>query len=272
MCVVYLPSSRSIIFSKHSKTHHGHGLHRYLPPQNLHAQTLQHVGQATSIEFVPRSSSDAVLTAMAQLGTLQLDAQRALISLFGRHEQHVITEATRTLSLRGKDNNDCDELWVGSCTMSYERSFCKSVFNPSPSAQNASDRVISVSDLTLDDAFKDHPDVMGSANIRFFACSPIISPKGLVIGSYTILDDKPHGPLNADQVKFMADIATTVMDYLDATRSQAQRLRGERMIVGLGSFLEGKGGLRNSWLSETDDPRSLDLDKEHAEGYINQEQ
>ncbi|KAJ6140226.1 hypothetical protein N7471_006712 [Penicillium samsonianum] len=247
--------------------------YKYLPPHHLNAHTLQHVGRDTSTEYVAQSSSDPVLTAFAQLGTLRLDAQRALISLFGRHKQHVVTEATRTTSLLDNaDNNDCDQLWVGSCTMSYDRSFCKSVSNPPPSAQTPSDRLVIVPDLSLDDKFKEHPDVTGGPNIRFLVCSPIISPKGIVIGSYTILDNKPHGPLGTDLVKFLTDIATTVMDYLDATRSQAQHLRGERMIVGLGSFLEGKGSLRNSWLSATDDPRSLDQDKDHTEGHINQEQ
>ncbi|KAK9846925.1 uncharacterized protein MYU51_000035 [Penicillium brevicompactum] len=247
--------------------------YKYLPPHHLNAQTLQHVARDTSTDFVARSSSDPVLTAFAQLGALRLDSQRALISLFGRQEQHVITEATRTLSLQvNADNSACHELWVGSCTMSYDRSFCKSVLNPLPSAQTPSDGVVVVPDLSLDDRFKEHPDVTGCPNIRFLACIPIISPKGIVIGSYTVLDNKPHGPLNADLVKFLTDIATTVMDYLDATRSQAQRLRGERMVVGLGSFLEGKGSLRNSWIGATDDPRSLDQNKDHAEGLINQEQ
>ncbi|CAG8139435.1 unnamed protein product [Penicillium olsonii] len=247
--------------------------YRYLPPHHLNAQTLQHVGRDTSTEFVARSSSDPVLTAFAQLGTLRLDAQCALISLFGQHEQHVITEATRALSLRhNADKNACDELWIGSCTMSYDRSFCKSVLNSPPSAQSPSDRVVIVPDLSLDDKFKEHPDVKDCPSLRFLACSPIISPKGFVIGSYTILDNKPHEPLGFDLVKFLTDIATTVMDYLDATRSQAQHLRGERMIVGLGSFLEGKGSLRNSWLSAADNSRSLDQDKDHAEGHVNQEQ
>ncbi|OQE10644.1 hypothetical protein PENFLA_c084G09422 [Penicillium flavigenum] len=248
-------------------------LYRYLPPHHLNAHTLQHVGRVTSTEFVARSCSDPVLTAFAQLGTLRLDAERALISLFGRHEQHVITEATRTLSPQNNaDNNACDELWVGSCTISYDRSFCKSVSNPPPSAQNPSDRVVIVPDLSLDDKLKEHPDVTCCQNFRFLACSPIISPKNIVIGSYTILDNRPHGPLGTDLVKFLADIATTVMGYLDTTRSKVQHLRGERMIAGLGSFLEGKGSLCNSWLSATEDPQSLDQDKDHAEGRINQDQ
>lgn len=156
--------------------------------------------------------------------------------------------------------------------MSYDRSFCKSVSNHPQSAQTPGDRVFVVSDLTQDDHFKEHPDVTGGPNICFLACCPIISPKGIVIGSYTVLDNKPHGPLGTDLVEFLTDIATTVMDYFDATWSKIQHLRGERMIVGLGSFLEGKGSLRNTWLNAAVDPRLPSQDDDHVEGHINQEQ
>ena len=216
---------------------------------------------------------DPVLTAFAQLGTLRLNAQRAFISLFGRNEQHILTEATRTLSLQDDaDHNSRDELWLGSCTMSYERSLCKSVMSFMPNATAASDRVFVVPDLTLDDAFKDHRDVTEFPNLRFLASSPIISPKGIVIGAYTILDDKPHDPLDDGLLKFLADIPITVMDYLDANRSKTQHLRSERMIVGLGSFLEGKGSLRTSWLVDTNNSDNALTKTNHTEGRVNVDQ
>jgi signal transduction histidine kinase len=216
---------------------------------------------------------DPVLTAFAQLGTLRLDAQRTLISLFSRNEQHVLTEATRTLSLQDDtDHNHRDELWLGSCTVSYDRSFCKTALKPVVNAQTPSDRVVVVPDLTQDEEFKDHPDVNSFPNVRFLASSPIISPKGIVIGAYTVLDDKPHDPLDVGLLKFLADVGATVMNYLEASRARNQHVRSERMIVGLGSFLEGKGSLRNSWLHESDtsQPQSDKLDT--PEGHVNQQE
>lgn len=152
--------------------------------------------------------------------------------------------------------------------MSYDRSFCAPVLLP---PDNPRDHVWIVSDLAQDEQFKSHPDVTGYPNIRFLACSPIISPKGIVIGAYTILDDKPRGSLDPNLMKFMSDMASTVMDYLDAARSKSQHIRSERMIVGLGSFLEGKGSLRHSWLDATED-LSPPVQNGHPEGMINQEQ
>lgn len=215
---------------------------------------------------------DPVLTAFAQLGTLRLNVQRALISLFGPDEQHVLTEATRTLSLQDDfDHNPHDELWVGSCTLSYERSLCKVAMGSALQAANPSDRVIVVPDLTMDESFKDHPDVTEHPNIRFLASSPIISPKGVVIGAYTLLDSQPRDPPDAEMLKFLVDISTTVMDYLATTRSKEQQLRSERMLVGLGSFLEGKGSLRNSWLVENDG-YDHSVENRDTEGHVNSNQ
>ncbi|OQE13065.1 hypothetical protein PENFLA_c056G05656 [Penicillium flavigenum] len=248
--------------------------YKYLPPYHLKPHALHHIGPITpSNEHVARSSADPVLTAFAQLGTLRLNAQRSLISLFGRNEQHILAEATRTLSLQDDgDHNARSELWVGSCTMSYDRSLCKSVMNSTPNTSNAREGVFVMPDLAEDNTFKDHPDVTTFPNIRFLASSPIISPKGVVIGSYTILDDQPHDALDDKSLQFLVDIAATVMNYLATSHSKVQHFRSERMMVGLGSFLEGKGSLRNSWVVDTDVPQTTSGDIDHAEGHVNREQ
>ncbi|KAL4924632.1 uncharacterized protein BDV17DRAFT_208226 [Aspergillus undulatus] len=248
-----------------------HEFFKYLPPST---RTLQHVSRDTRCEdLTPHSSQDSSLAAFAQLGALRLDAQRTIISLFGRNEQHILTEATQTLSLRDGSNHKArDGLWVGTCTMSYNRSFCAAVANPvATSSQALASSVFTVPDLTERDAFKDHPDVTGYPNIRFLACAPIVSPKGIVIGAYTILDNKARGSLSPDQLGFLTDMAATVMDYLSTNRSRDQHHRGERMMVGLGSFLEGKGSLRSEWLDATEAVASPNQD-DNIEGRANTKQ
>lgn len=195
-----------------------------------------------------------------------------MISLFGPHEEHILAEATRTISLQNDtDHTAQDELWVGICTISYDRSLCKAFANPPPSAQVDADLIYVVPDMTHDDAYKYSPDVTSYPNHRFLACVPIISPKGIVIGPYTILDDKPRGSLVPDHSNFLTNMATTVMDYLITSRSRSQHLRGERMIVGLGSFLEEKGSLRTSWLDTTEELTSFNQDQD-MEGQVNTQQ
>ncbi|KAJ5989587.1 hypothetical protein N7481_004797 [Penicillium waksmanii] len=244
---------------------------RYLPPYHFQSAALNHIDHETkTTDLVAQPSSDPVLTAFAQLGTLRLDSKRAFISLFGRNEVHILAEATRTLSLQNEaDHIEDDALWIGSCTMSYGRSLCKAVLNL-PQSIECPPQSFVVPDLMKDEELAGHQDVVGFPNFRFLACSPIISPKGFVIGAYTILDDKPHEPLNAALINFMADISHTVMDYLVATRAKNQHTRSERMMVGLGSFLEGKGSLRNTWISAHED--ILSPEEEHLEGHVHREQ
>ncbi|KAJ5523719.1 hypothetical protein N7494_010369 [Penicillium frequentans] len=246
---------------------------RYTPPYHLQSHSLPHVDRDTQSTFATRSSWDPALTSFAQLGTLRLNAKRTLISLFGRNEQVVLAEATQTLNIQDDGSHNARQgLWIGCCTMSYERSLCKFLLKHSQAIEN-NPQLLVVPDMTQHEEFKDHLDVTNDPHIRFMACSPIISPKGIVIGAYTVLDDKPHDTLDANSVKFLVDIAHTVMDHLDATRSRHEHRRGERMIVGLGSFLEGKGSLRNSWINANESiltpSPGEDVD---LEGHVNQEQ
>ncbi|KAJ5176776.1 uncharacterized protein N7482_002653 [Penicillium canariense] len=243
-------------------------------PGHLGGKAIPYIDSNTRATAIhAQSPSDPVLTAFAQLGALRLNVQRVLISLFGPKEQHILTESTRTLSLQDDhDHSSRDGLWIGNCMMSYDRSFCKSLLNPTTSTQTPNDQVLLVPDLAQDAEFENHPDVTGYPHARFLACSPIISPKGIVIGAYTVLDDKPHPALDPGMVKFLSDMATTVMNYLDTARSKIQHLRAERMIVGIGSFLEGKGSLRNSWLKATGTLDTADAYNEDLEGHIDETQ
>ncbi|CAG8304581.1 unnamed protein product [Penicillium olsonii] len=245
-------------------------LFKYLPPNSPKSQP-EYVEVTSPVNFAARASKEPALTAFAQLGALRLGAQRVIISLFGRHEQHVLTEATRTISLQDNIHHTPDDQpWIGCCTLSYARRFCKAAMQPQTDAQSACDQVIVQQDLLQDDALKDHPDVKSFPNIRFVASSPIISPKGIVIGAYTVLDNKPREALDITSLEFLVDMSLTVMEYLDTSHSRSQHYRSERMMVSIGSFLEGKGSLRSSWLTDTEDAQTAG--DENNEGHINRKQ
>lgn len=200
-----------------------------------------------------------------------MNAQRTLISLFGRNNQHVIAESTQNLSLQNDDGDgeeDENGLWLGCCYLGYERSFCKHVFDRSETGD-----AIVVLDMTQDDRFKEHRDVLEFPHVRFMASAPILSPKGHTIGAYTIFDDKPRSYLEPKYYKFLKEMARTVMGYLETTRAKGQHLRAERMLVGIGSFLEGKSSLRHAWLKSSESDQSPLADKEKSvEGHVNQPQ
>lgn len=212
------------------------------------------------------------MTAFAQLGVLRLKAQRALISLFGRDQQYVLAEATQTLSLQDHTvENDRDALWLGCCVVPKEDGICQQVaslpkLKPQEDKNVAKGDIYMVPDLREDDRFNHLKMVTGSPKARFYAGAPIISPKGITIGSYCIIDDEPRSGLDPPLIKFLQNMASTVMTHLDMARCKAEHHRAERMIVGFGSFVEGKATLRKEWVQDT----GLRLnEQQHDEGHLN---
>ncbi|KAL5337425.1 hypothetical protein BJX70DRAFT_369861 [Aspergillus crustosus] len=222
--------------------------------------------------YVPRSSPDTALTAFAQLGVLRLKAQRALITLFGRDQHYVLAEATQTLSLQDYTvEDDRDALWLGCCVVPKEDGICQQVallpqMAPEEDKHVVEGSIYLVPDLHKDGRFNKLNMVTGSPKARFYAGTPIISSKGITIGSYCVIDDEPRSGLDAQSIKFLQNMASTVMTHLDMARCKAKHHRAERMIVGFGSFVEGKTTLRNEWVQDT----GLRLNEQrNDEGHLN---
>lgn len=201
------------------------------------------------------SCPETGLTAFAQLGTHRLNSSRALISLFDRHYQYIVAEATKTIPLRANTQYAEEHLWL--CGTAIPRSFgiCGHLLEASgPEAfptknKNAALNVSVVPDLSADPRFKDRSFVNGAPRHRFYAGVPIRSPRGFIIGVFCIFDDKPRDGLDPDSIQFMRDMSSTIMDYLDARRVNDSYIRSERMVLGLGNFIQGQDR-PDTWWSE----------------------
>lgn len=218
------------------------------------------------------SAPDPGLTAFAQLGLYRLDGSRALVSLFDRKNQHIVAEALRATPL-GIDEEQLDLLWLCGTAVPRATSICEHVLaGPATSLTipgNAtgyapSDLPVSVVlDLDLDQRFCDIKD----AQKRFYIGVPIRSPAGINIGVYCIFDDKPRHHVSPVEIRFIRDMSRTIMDYLEAKRSHECYRREERMVRGLGSFVEGKATLSN-W-SQSSNPSSFQDLPGAQEGSLN---
>ncbi|PLB46487.1 hypothetical protein P170DRAFT_438263 [Aspergillus steynii IBT 23096] len=226
--------------------------------------------------FVAQPSRDAALTSFAQLGAIRLGARRALVSLFDRTYQHVLTEATPTLSLIGGHVRDeRDNLRVGSCVFPRERGLCTLVSTlPSPDYNEDSAVVdgsaVVVPDVTQEERFK-CAELLGLlSDVRFYAAVPIVSPRGLTIGAYSVWDDQPR-PEGVDtySLQFLKDMAATVMEHLEGQHARHKSQLAERMIVGLGSFVEGRATLRHSWREANAQFAASEQSGETTEGQLN---
>ncbi|OQE25233.1 hypothetical protein PENSTE_c006G08683 [Penicillium steckii] len=253
--------------------------HKYIPREHSSSRFAP-FDRASSEGFTPQASSDAALTSFAQLAATRLGAERAFISLFDSTHQYVLVEATPTLSLiGGRVADDSEKLLLGSCIFPKDRGICHYVDvaqhrRRSNSETDADDEGnLIVLDVTQDNRF-DHTQLQGGiSSMRFFAAVPIISPRGFRIGALCVMDKQARssGP---DQHSFqlLKDMAATVMDHLAMREATVKIRRAERMIVGLGSFVEGRTTLRDSYQEAHAEERAAEASGESAEGKLNIQQ
>lgn len=248
---------------------------RYIPREQsaLHFAPFDHASHSTSI---PQPARDSALTSFAQLGAIRLGTQRALISLFDRTHQHVIAEATPTLSLLGgciKD--DPGRLQFGCCVLPKDKGFCHHVERLPSWAHTENSEVAGASALVITDVTKDERlrscEVLESlSDVRFYATVPIVSPRGFTIGAYSVMDSEARTSVpDQHALQFMNDMAATVMDHLAMVHTTHKSREAERMIVGLGSFIEGESTLRDSWMEANAHFAASEQSREAPEGQSN---
>ncbi|CAK3773610.1 sensor histidine kinase response regulator [Lecanosticta acicola] len=199
---------------------------------------------------VAASSADVSLTAFAQLVALRLNAKRALVSLFDKRYQYILAEATQTLSLQQDEVHAQDDaLHFGKSVRKREDDFISDTIKvirrtkrrPSASIDHAA---ISLLDTANDERTSSHPLVTGPPFVRAYAGVPLLNHAGFAIGSLAILDDQPRErDLSDPEIKFMQDVAASIVSHLNMKRVQASYDRGLRLVHGLSRFIEGKDSL-----------------------------
>jgi len=204
---------------------------------------------------------------------MTLGAQRAMISLFGPTHQYILAEATGT----PLDRN-CDGLLLGCCLLPKERGICQDVAalpssEPSDDPAIAEGNALVLSDIRENCHFRQSNFADNLSEVRFYAGVPIISPRGITIGSYCIMDKEPRKrELDESSLRFMREMAETVMEHLSMVQSKTRNHQTERMIVGLGSFVEGKATLRDSWHEASKQDAATERSGEAVEGQLNKRQ
>ncbi|KAJ6121336.1 hypothetical protein N7512_003801 [Penicillium capsulatum] len=252
--------------------------YRYIPPENSTSQYAP-FDRAGDDDFTPQPSADPALTSFAQLGALRLGSERVIISLFDQRYQHILAEATPTLSLvGGKVAAENERLLLGCCVFPKEKGVCHYVESSATrqlrgEEARANQSTLVALDMVQDERF-DPSNMLGAlTKVRFLIVMPIISPRGLQIGAYTVLDSRPRSSIpDQHTLQFLKDMAITVMDHLATKEATRRSHRAERMIVGLGSFVEGRTTLRDSWQEAVAEQEASEKSGEPAEGNLNMEQ
>jgi hypothetical protein len=99
------------------------------------------------------------------------------------------------------------------------------------------------SDLSKDERFNKLPFVTGSPFLKFYAGVPLITKRGIPIGSLFIVDSRVRPDLSKLEIHFMGTMAVTIMKHLEMVREVEEHRRGMKMSRGLASFVEGRAEL-----------------------------
>ncbi|KAG8666480.1 hypothetical protein FPOAC2_11593 [Fusarium poae] len=221
-----------------------------------------------------RPCSDPAMTALAQVALLRLGATRAMISLFDCQNQHVIAEATPAMPISAHSTlpvSGPDSLWL--CGTSIPRGYgvCDVVLGPFEldDISHSEYPIRFVSDLATSEEFRHTWYYQSRPEHRFYAGVPITTPRGINIGVFCILDNKPRESFDEASIQIMRDISASILGQLELTRSGDGRRPGERMVRGLGSYVEGKATM-TGWRSSF--THAFDTDAGTEEGALNQTQ
>ncbi|CAI7598092.1 unnamed protein product [Penicillium pancosmium] len=198
----------------------------------------------------PRLSPDPTLTALTQLGVYRFGCNRSFVSIIDGEQQHLISEATASVSLRNEDNHlPNDGIYLGVRTLDLEWGVCPHairLFTGQDSSKIMDTENITanrtrniIRDFTSEDFYKDRPYVQNWPYFRFYAEVPLYSPSGYVLGSYCVVDNKTRTEFGDEEVAALQEIADAISRHLENIRVVHYNQRGENLVKGLTSFVKG---------------------------------
>ncbi|KAG4442811.1 hypothetical protein IFR05_001692 [Cadophora sp. M221] len=206
----------------------------------------------------PQIATDSTLTAFAQLAALRLNCERSFVSLIDNIKQYIVAEATQTISLIDGDlyEGDNDELSFGRTVLDFKTGVCPGTiacFTSPDGSLDVSTTYIKASrsyyvmnDMSMLEGYKRRPYVSGWPHMRYYAEVPIHSPSGTCIGTLCVVDNVGRDGLDLNGIRILKEISNAVMDHLELCVSSIQQSQAERMIQGLGHFVEGHVSTRDS--------------------------
>ena len=193
--------------------------------RNIHPlQALDAVAEKHS----PRASSDSILTALCQLTAIRTGVCRAMISLIDEERQYILAEATCNQSLRPASSESAgSSLWLGAVSIPRHMGLCEQVLE-----SDSEDATLVINDLAHFHKTTGRNDVQSAPDMHFYASTPLRSPRGALVGTVCIYDDKPRDDFSSVHLNMLRDFALTIVDYLDTYTLKDRYKRGELFTRG----------------------------------------
>ena len=140
--------------------------------------------------------------------------------------------------------NEGDGLWLGNARIPIGQGVSEATIHATEYVARGPDhdvfrsRALVIPDISENNDFESRP-FAGAGGIRFYAGVPLVTKLGHTIGCYNVTSDEPRAGLSAHELRTLADMATIVMKHLEMVKNERSRARVERLISGIGSFIQG---------------------------------
>ncbi|KAJ5681662.1 uncharacterized protein N7477_001602, partial [Penicillium maclennaniae] len=192
---------------------------------------------------------DITLAALSQLGVFRTGSNRCFVSIIDGQNQFIISETTKSISLRDKDKHlPGDGVYIGVRALDLVWGVCPHTIKLFTSIDSSNDidtpnvtanksRYI-IRDFTKEDCFKDRPYVLDWPHMRFYAEVPLFSAAGYVLGSYCVVDDKPRDKFDDEEVAVLQEVSDAIAAHLENVRLVHIQHRAESLMKGLTSFVK----------------------------------
>ena len=189
---------------------------------------------------------------------MRLECDRAFISLIDGRHQYIIAEATRTMSIRDPDRYSPDDaIYLGMQTLDIAFGVCSNTINVFADRTGKlainSDNITAdrtryiIRDFQADEHYRTRPYVKGWPHMRYYAEVPLTCPRGYVIGSYCVVDNKLRDDFDEESFRILNEVSLTIMDHLELMKTKHNHSRAKKLIKGLGSFMEGDSCLNTTF-------------------------
>lgn len=173
--------------------------------------------------------------------------------------QYFIAESSKTVDLTDTSKHaPGDDIWIGCSSVAktgricvkYEKAFwayhdiaelltASRTLEVAPTTGGEYPSFI-VNDLTKVEPYNQLQFVTGPPFMRFYAGVPLITKRGIPIGSLIIIDQTPRDGFSQEDIHFMGTMANTIMRHMEMAREVEEHRRGMKMSRGLASFVEGR--------------------------------
>ncbi|KAI0186838.1 hsp90-like protein [Xylaria flabelliformis] len=220
---------------------------------SIEATIRYHQSQLLSSPPNTDFAADPVLTSLAQLAAVRFDAAGAFISFFDAHHQYMLAQATQLSSIiEARHEDDPGQCGLLGKSIPRPCGFCEDVLlefgidGTSLPDKGEGGRLLPVSvipDITSCPLSSRPNGMPGLPNARFYAAVPVRSPSDVNIGVFVVYCSRPRTEVEPRLITFLRDMSVTVTGHLQMKQTRAALRRSERMVRGLGSFVEGAAGM-----------------------------